>query len=210
MTQSKVIGITGGVGAGKSTVLLYIREHYDTEIILADEVGRALMEPGCSVYEALKAYYGDSILSEDGRIDRAALAAVGLQDQESQAILNRIEHPLIHKEILKLIRNSGKNLVFLEAALLKEGGLTGICDEIWTVDAGLCTRIERLMESRGYTEEKCRMIIERQLSETDFRELADVVIRNDGPLEEVFRVIDQEMNRIGAVKHEISESSERE
>lgn len=198
MTQSKVIGITGGVGAGKSTVLDYIRQHYDTEIIYADEVGRALMEPGESVYEALVSYYGDEILNEDGTIDRPALAALGLKNEESQQVLNGIEHPLIRDEILRQIESSEKNIVFLEAALLKEGGLTEICSEVWVVKADTEIRIRRLMENRGYTEETCRMIIERQLSEEEFEGIADVILLNNGKPGKVWLQTDREMKRIGA------------
>ena len=200
MTQSKTIGITGGVGAGKSTVLDYISSRYKVRIIGADDVGRELMEPGRAVYNALKAYYGEKILLDDGRIDRPALAAIGLRDEESQAILNGIEHPLIREEIIRRIRSAEESVVFLEAALLSEGNLTEICDEVWVVTADEKTRIERLMRDRGYTEETCRMIISRQLSEEDFCALADVLIRNDRKLSSVYRQIAKEMKRIGAEK----------
>lgn len=200
MTQSKTIGITGGVGAGKSTVLDYITAHYRVGVIIADEVGKALMEPGGSVYEALVRHYGDGILKEDGSIDRPHLAAIGLRDEESQAVLNGIEHPLIREEIIREIQASEASVIFLEAALLLEGKLTEICDEVWVVTADEETRIRRLMEDRGYTEEKCRMIMSRQLSEKAFEDLADVLIRNDRKLSSVYRQIQKEMKRIGAEK----------
>ena len=200
MTQSKTIGITGGVGAGKSTVLDYITAHYRVGVIIADDVGKALMEPGGSVYQALVRHYGDEILQEDGSIDRPHLAAIGLRDEESQAVLNSIEHPLIREEIIRQIQASEAPVVFLEAALLLEGKLTEICDEVWVVTADEETRIRRLMEDRGYTEETCRMIMSRQLSEEAFEDLADVLIRNDRKLTSVYRQIQKEMKRIGAEK----------
>ncbi|MBQ6551200.1 MAG: dephospho-CoA kinase [Lachnospiraceae bacterium] len=209
MTQSKVIGITGGAGAGKSTILAYILEKYDAEVISADEVGRALMEPGGSVYDALCAYYGTVILTEDGRIDRPSLAAIGLKDAESQAVLNQIEHPLIRDEILRMIKGSKKSVVFLEAALLKEGSLVPVCDEVWVVTASEETRIARLMKDRGYTEEYSRTVLSRQLTEEEFSEIADVLIVNDGELSEVWPHVDREMKRIGAKKHEITKLSKR-
>ena len=200
MTQSKIIGITGGVGAGKSTILDYIKKKYRVDIIIADDVGKELMEPGHSVYQALVQHYGEIILCEDGSVNRPKLAEIGLKDEESQAVLNSIEHPLIREEILNRIRNSEATVVFLEAALLLEGKLTEICDEVWVVTADQETRIQRLMKDRGYTEENCRMIISRQLSDEEFSEIADVLIRNEGELSDVYRKIRREMKRIGAEK----------
>ena len=200
MTQSKTIGITGGVGAGKSTILSYIQQHYQVSVISADEVGKALMEPGCTVYQALVAYYGDVILHPDGTINRPKLAEIGLKDEESQKVINSIEHPLIREEILNQIQASDAPIVFLEAALLLEGNLTEICDEVWVVTANEETRIQRLMQDRGYTEENCRRIISRQLSDEAFREIADVLIQNDRKLSSVYRQVSKEMKRIGAEK----------
>ena len=200
MTQSKTIGITGGVGAGKSTILGYIQGKYAVEVIGADAVGKELMAPGRTVYQALVQHYGNEILSEDGTIDRPKLARIGLKDDESQAVLNGIEHPLIREGILNRIRESEASVIFLEAALLLEGKLTEICDEVWVVTAKAETRIRRLMKDRGYTEEDCRMIISRQLSEEAFSEIADVLIRNEGNLSSVYRQVDREMKRIGAKK----------
>ncbi len=207
--NSCVVGITGGVGAGKSTVLSDIKARFPVFLIEADEVGRELMEPGKSVFSALVAHYGKTILSGDGSIDRAKLAEIGLKDEESQRTLNAIEHPLIRDEILKRIAEiealSKKDtdhvrvpVILLEAALLIEGGLTAICDEVWFVSAPKKIRIERLKKSRGYTDQKAGQIIARQLSYREFLKNADHVIHNGSDFSKTRAEIDRRMKEIYA------------
>ncbi len=99
-----VIGVTGGIGAGKSSVLSYLKRHTMSRVIQADTVGRELMEPGRSVYQALVSAYGDKILKEDGAIDKQALAKIGFSSKEAQLKLNALEHGLIREEIIKRIK----------------------------------------------------------------------------------------------------------
>lgn len=197
MKQSKpVIGITGGVGAGKSTVLQYLEKQYGVTVIMADEVGRELMAPGKSVYKALVENYGEGILKADGCIDTAAVAKIAFKDAESQQRINAIEHPIIKDEIVARIREAESNMIVVEAALLKEGGLTELCDEVWYIYTQRDERIRRLMESRGYSEEKCRQVIKRQLTDKAFRSISDRVIDNSGDAEKTKKRIDREMKRI--------------
>lgn len=193
-----VIGITGGIGAGKSTVLSYIAQNFRTTILYADEIGRELMEPGESVYEALKAYYGTDILNEDGTIDRTKLSEIAFRDEESQLKINEIEHPLIREEILNRIRYAPEDIVFVEAALLKEGGLSDICREVWYVTASKEARIERLMTYRKYSYEKCISIMDKQLSEEEFTEFADEKIDNSEDLFTTSLRVNELMRKIGA------------
>ena len=192
--RSMVIGITGGIGAGKSTVLSEINALFPVFLIEADEVGRELMEPGKSVFSALVAHYGDEILQEDGQIDRAKLTTIGMKDEESQKTLNAIEHPIIRAEILQRIKDIEQSfpalpadrklpgqrfpVILLEAALLEEGGLTEVCDEVWFISAPKAVRIKRLQKSRGYTKAKAESIIARQLSYREFLKHSDHVIHN--------------------------------
>lgn len=196
MRRNKIIGITGGIGSGKSLVLSYIESHYDVTVIRADDVGHELMAPGRSVYEALVSYYGERILRENRTIDTGHLAAIGLRDQASQAILNGIEHPLIREEILRLAAASEKPVVFIEAALLSEGGLVGDCDEVWVVFADRDVRIRRLKKDRGYTDERCEAFIGRQLSDDAFKALADRLIVNNGDFSETETQIRQSMTEV--------------
>ena len=196
--NKKVIGITGGIGAGKSTVLEYILQNYKVDVIRADEIGHILMEPGESVYEALVANYGRGILMFDDLIDTEKLAAIAFKDAESQRRINEIEHPLIKEEILARIRYASAPVVFVEAALLKEGGLTDVCDQVWYVTAPVEERIDRLIVSRSYSYEKCVSIMNRQLSEEAFAKIADAVINNGEDFYTTIQTVDQLMKKIGA------------
>ncbi len=176
-----VIGITGGVGAGKSRVLDHLKKKYGCALLIADDIGRELMAPGKSVYQALVAHYGQEILLEDGRVDKKKLSALAFENDETQRELNAVEHPVIREEIEKRIEASDARVILLEAALLLEGGLKPLCSEVWYIYAPEKVRLRRLMKSRGYTEEKGRDMIARQKSDAEFRAGADRVVNNFGP-----------------------------
>ncbi|MBQ1377207.1 MAG: dephospho-CoA kinase [Lachnospiraceae bacterium] len=180
MIQNKyVIGLVGGIGSGKSTAAAYISAFYDVDVIMADDVGRELMLPGRPLFAALTEAYGTEILDEEGRIDKKVLSAIAFKDEESQKKINEIEHPVIKEKIIQMIRGSRYEVIFLEAALLIEGGLKELCDEIWLVSAKEDVRIERLMKNRGYTEEKCRQLIALQMSDQEFKKHCSLVIHNN-------------------------------
>ncbi|MCI6677065.1 MAG: dephospho-CoA kinase [Clostridiales bacterium] len=182
------IGITGGVGSGKSSVLNYIQQRYSAYIILADEVGHKLMQPGGVTYEKLIDVYGDDILKEDRTINKQKLADIVFTDQESVQKMNALTHPLICKAIekeIEQIKQSGKySFLFLETAILEESGMSDACDWVWYIHVPDEIRIERLMKSRGYSKEKCKAIMKQQLNEEKFRKIADYVIENGGDFEE--------------------------
>ena len=184
-----VYGLTGGVGAGKSEILRYIRTHYVVRAIQADEVGRELMKKGRSVYKALVREYGEGILGADGEIDRAAFSDLLFSDPEALRRANAIEHPIIRDSIKRRIARTKCSHVFLEAALFLEGGLIPLCEAVIVATADPEIRIRRLSESRGYSEEKSRAVMARQLREEDFLRIADHVIDTGGTLEETFEKV---------------------
>lgn len=193
----RLIGITGGVGAGKTEILAYIRKHYRCEIYLADQVAHAVQEPGGACFERLVALLGQGILGEDGRLDRAALASRIFIDKQILEKVNAIVHPAVREYLLEKVRRAkedpGIELFFIEAALLVETGYKEIVDELWYIHAGEAVRVRRLQENRGYTPEKAASIMSRQLSEEAFREACDFVIDNSGTLEDSFRQIDRKL-----------------
>lgn len=130
-----VIGFTGGIGAGKSTVLKLIQKQYDIHVIMADEVGHVLMEKDRSVYRALLNEYGRKILDANGEIDKKKLSEIAFKDAESQKRINEIEHPIIKKHIQYCISHTKKKVCFIEAALLFEGNLLEICDCVISIIA---------------------------------------------------------------------------
>lgn len=190
----RLIGITGGVGAGKSEILKYIGTHYSCEIYLADEVAHKVKEPGQPCYEHLVTLLGKDILNEDGTIHKGKMATRIFGDEVLLAKVNEIVHPAVQQYILEKIAEAVKNqvaLFFIEAALLIEAGYKEIVDELWYIYADEEVRRTRLTSSRGYSEEKIRQIMDNQLTEEAFRASCDFVIDNSGALEDSFRQIDE-------------------
>lgn len=191
----RVIGVTGGVGSGKTEILSYIRENYPCEILLADELAKELQEPGKACYEPLIELLGKSILGPEGEILKTAVAERIFGDSELLERVNGLIHPRVTAEIVRQIEAAKENgkisLFFVEAALLIENGFDKICDEMWYIYADEKVRRERLAVSRGYNGEKITAIMEKQLPESEFRKNCQVVIDNSGALSESIRQIDQ-------------------
>ena len=164
----KVIGITGGVGAGKSTVLDMIRKNCRCFILIADEAAHEVERRGQACYDELVGLLGEDILAPDGEIDKKKMAqkifAAGL-----------IEEYRIRGNV---------DFFFIEAALLIEDGYRAICDELWYVYAPMEVRAGRLKTSRGYTDEKIEDIMSSQNDDETFRKFCDHVIENSGDMEE--------------------------
>lgn len=180
----KVISITGGVGSGKSELLKILKEEFGAELIIADQVARQLMEPGKKGYNRVVELLGAAFLNSDGSIDRQKLAKLIFSDKEFLEKIEKIVHPMAWQEILYAIDHSDKKLVAVEAALFDEVH-NELFDEIWYVYASVETRIIRLMNSRGYTREKCLEIMGNQATEEEFRHIADRVIDNNGTMEDL-------------------------
>lgn len=184
----KVIGLTGGVGAGKSTILKILQETYGCQVIEADAVGHDLMKPGGANYKAVVAAYGPEIVLRDGQIDRKKLALLAFSSPEETKKLNSITHPNIHAAIADQIacsRKKGCPLLVLEAAMIHQAGLLSLCDEVWYVYVPAEIRKKRIMETRGYEEKRAEAVIKLQPSEQEYRLMSTWEIRNDVSLEEV-------------------------
>lgn len=193
------IGITGGVGSGKSEVLKFLKSHYNCRILMADNAAKDLEMPGGAVYEPLvllleqyPAADGqdseDDLLDEKGFINTKEMAARIFANPELLEKVNALVHPAVIKYIVDTIeeeRQKGElDYFFLEAALLIETGFDKIVDHLWYIYCNEAERRRRLAASRGYSEEKTTQIIRNQLSEEEFRKHCDQVIDNSGPIEE--------------------------
>lgn len=193
----RVIGITGGVGAGKSEVLAYLSGHYNCSVIMADRVAHRLEEPGQRCFEPLKKLLGPGVLTTEGRIDRQKMAARIFGDAGMLEKVNEIVHPAVKEYLLEQIaqeRESKKHdYLFIEAALLIEDGYAGIVDELWYIHADESVRRQRLKNTRGYSDEKIDSILSKQLPEEAFYEHCRVVIENSGTLAGVYQQIDKEL-----------------
>lgn len=193
----RVIGITGGVGAGKSVVLDFLAAKYNCRVIKADLAAKALEEPGGVCYEPLIALLGKEILDAAGEIDRRKMADIIFGSETLLQEVNAIVHPAVKTYLLSEIaaeRESGKlDFFFIEAALLIEEGYAEILDELWYIRAGESIRRRRLKENRGYTDEKIDAILKSQLAEDDFLKNCVVVIENNGTLSGVYEQIEKEL-----------------
>lgn len=195
----KFIGITGGVGAGKSEILHYLETKDGVKVMLADEIAHELMLPGTDCYQKLKdRFRNEDIWSEDGSFDRKKLAAVIFSDEGKRETLNGIVHPAVKRYIRTVAeaeREKGElKILVLEAALLIEEHYDEICDELWYIYTREDIRRERLMASRGYSTEKVDRIFASQLTEKVYREHCRVVIDNNGSVEETFAQIDRALS----------------
>lgn len=188
-----VLGITGGAGSGKTTIVEKVAEMVPVVFLHCDEIAHKLMEPGGPSYDALVKEFGTEILTdttESGRkdaggfpaISRPKLAAVAMATENTRKRLNELTHPLVQKaveeELARLEAEKFQGVAVIEAALLIEAGYKEICDFLWYVYAPLADRIRRMKKKRGYSDEKIANILAGQLSEEEFRAHADVVIEN--------------------------------
>lgn len=190
----KIIGITGGVGAGKSTVLDHLEQQYNAYVLQADRIGHLVMEPDGICYEQVIALFGKQIIKNDKTIDRRQVSDVVFAHEEMRQKLDDIIHPAVKKYILNRIEEQKKAdcpLMVVEAALLLEDHYDAFCDKVWYIHTDREIRIERLMSSRGYTRQKAENIIARQASEAFFREHADYIIQNNGDLNETWSQIEE-------------------
>lgn len=178
----KRIGITGGIGAGKSFVLKIIEENCNCVIVHADDVANELKEPGQVCYEPIVGLLSRDVLDDANRISHSIMAEMIFGDEELLKSVNAIIHPAVKQYILDAAEQAeldGCDYFFVEAALLIEDHYDEILDELWYVRAPREVRIERLMSTRGYSRDKALSIIARQLSDEEYIKHTDRVIDND-------------------------------
>ena len=196
----KFIGITGGVGAGKSSILSYLGEKPGIRVLLADEIAHDLMEPGTLCYKRIREEFaGEDIFLEDGHFDRVKLATCIFTDPQKRERMNGIVHPAVKDYVLQTVQEEQKegrlSYLFFEAALLIEEHYDAICDELWYIYTNEDNRRARLIASRGYTNEKIDGIFLSQLSEDEYRAHCKVVIDNNGTPEQAFEQIEKALRR---------------
>ena len=184
-----LIGLTGGIASGKSTVIQYIRYQGYT-VIDADKLGHRVLELGNPGYSKVVEKFGKGILNEDKTVNRLVLGGIVFADPSQLKALNEISHPIIAEMVLKefesIVSKDSRGIVFLEAALLIEANWYNMCHHIWvvTLDAAEATR--RLQERDGLSESEARSRLESQLTPEERLAYADVVLHNDGPRKDLF------------------------
>ena len=193
----KIIGVTGGVGAGKSTVLNYLKEKHNAYIIQADLVGHDVMDPGGCCYDDVVALFGKEIINNDKTIDRKQVSDIVFGNELMRQSLDAIIHPAVKQYIqhdIEKQRRNGCRLLVLEAALFFEEEYEKFCDTVWYIHTDSKVRISRLMQNRGYSEEKSISIINKQASEDFFREHSDYTIVNNGDLSVTYSQVEEGIN----------------
>jgi len=183
----KVIGLTGGIGSGKSMVSQFMQE-LGAVLIDADTVGHEAYQPGTNTWRELIAAFGEQILAQDKSIDRRKLGGIVFGNSESLARLNQIMYPRMHQMMgdrIEEYRRQGVGVVVLEAAILLEAGWNQLVDEVWITVAPESVVVERTRERTGLPEEQILARIRSQMSSGERAKHADVVINNDGSLEEL-------------------------
>ncbi len=197
----QVIGITGGVGAGKSVILEYLKGNYKVRNLEADRIAEMLMKPGTECYDKLLKFLPVEVYNEDETISRPALAGKLFESPKLRQEVNQIVHPAVKEYIKERIEEQRQmrilDYVVIEAALLIEDHYDKICDEIWYIYATEEVRRQRLLDSRGYTPAKIEKIFESQMPEEEYRAHCQVVIDNNGTKEEAFYQVAQVIKNKG-------------
>ena len=182
--MARIIGITGGIASGKSTVTEFLRQQ-GYQVIDADQVVHELQEPGGRLYQALLSTFGPAILQEDGRLDRPKLGAMIFGDPELLAKSSQIQNQIIREELAgrRDLLAEKEDIFFMDLPLLFELGYETWFDQVWLVDVTEETQLCRLMARNALSQEEAEKRIAAQLSLQEKRNRADVLIDNNGPLE---------------------------
>lgn len=183
--QKVVIGLTGNIGVGKSTVMALLAE-LGAAGIDADRVAHEVMAPGQPAYDQIVARFGPQIAPGGGPIDRLRLGQIVFSDPAALADLEAIVHPAVFQVIQRRVAQADAPVVVIEAIKLLEAGLSRrLCQQVWVVTAPREQQIERLMQTRGLSEAEAILRIDAQPPQADKVAQADVVIENDGSLTDV-------------------------
>lgn len=192
MKQNRVLGITGGVGCGKSTVMALLRQHFHAKTIVADEIGHQAMSPGEKPYQQIIDKFGESIVLPSGELNRPMLANAIYEDDKKRECLNQIIHPYVLQEIRKTIQQwSEEPLVAIETALMFETGCHRLCDTVWYIRTEPEIRIQRLIDSRGYSRERAEAIMAAQVTDEEGMRQSDAIIENNGSVKKIINQLQE-------------------
>ena len=198
MVVTIVIGLTGGIASGKSTISSMLQEK-GIRVVDADHIARVVVEVGEPAYNQIVEEFGIEILKEDKTINREKLGTIIFSDENKRQTLNSIVHPAVRKEMLKQVeeeKNKQSNAVVLDIPLLFESKLTHIVDKTLLVYVDQETQMKRLMKRNGYNEEEAKMRMDSQLPLYEKRELSDYIIDNNGSIESTKKQLNYLLEKI--------------
>lgn len=193
----KIIGITGGIGSGKSTVA-NILQNFGAKVIDADRISREVTEKGQPALKEIVDYFGEEVLNKDGDLDRKKLGEIVFKDNEKLKILNDITHKYIIERIrqhLDKFKAENVRVVVLDVPLPVKHGFLDIVDEVWVVVAKKETRVKRIIERNGFSYKEAISRINAQQSDEDYLKIADEVIQNDGTTEDLVKYVTMLYNK---------------
>jgi dephospho-CoA kinase len=192
--MNRIIGLTGGIGSGKSTVAAMLAAR-GAIVIDADRVAHEVYAPGTEGFDKVVARFGHEVVGPDGSIDRKALGAVVFGDPEALADLNAIIHPLVRKEVARRLLDAAQRrpdaTIVIEAALMTETGWTGGAGALWVVLADPDIALERLVRDREMDTAEARLRIGAQATNEARRKHATLVIENNGTLSQLESAVDR-------------------
>ena len=194
----KVIGLTGGIGSGKSTVTLFLAE-LGAVIIDTDKLGHETFQPGSEVWQQVANEFGKQIISTDGTIDRKKLGEMVFARPEARARLEEIVHPAIYNIVklrLKEYEKQKTKLAVLEVPLLVEAGWESLVDEVWVTTAPQATILKRMKQNKGMAEEETLARIQSQLSSEERVKHADIIIDTNCTLDELKARVKEQWQRL--------------
>jgi dephospho-CoA kinase len=181
-----IIGLTGGIASGKSTVSNMIKD-LSIPVIDADEEARLAVEKGEKAYTEIIDHFGSEIIKEDGSIDRAKLGAIIFPNEERRSVLNRIVHPAVREKMLQKkerYKEEGHSYIVMDIPLLFESQLTAMVDKVIVVYVNDDIQLQRLILRNGLTEVEARSRISSQMPLIEKQKLADAVINNNGSIKD--------------------------
>ena len=194
MSARYIVGITGGIGSGKSEVTTYLR-HRGYTVICADEVSRDIVKSGEPGHAAILQTLGNRFFHSDGSLDRKKLAAYVFANEDRVAQLNSLLHPMIVTRIFELVRTH-RGIVFIDAALLIQTNMHEEVDAVWVIVADKTLRISRVIQRDGCTEIDVRQRIDSQMSDHDMIAYADAVIDNSSTMQELHKQVDKLLSKL--------------
>jgi len=192
-----LVGLTGGLGAGKSTVARMLADR-GAILVDADELARRALEPGSRAYHQVSDLFGDEVVTASGELDRAAIAATVFSDPERRRALESIVHPEVFRMLAEIVeaRRGTDDIIVFDAPLIVETGFHDACDVVVVVTALEEERVARAVRDRGLTADQARARIGAQIGDAQREAVADVVIRNDGDVAQLEARVDDLWERL--------------
>ena len=187
-----IIGITGGIGSGKTMVLEYLKNQCNCFVIEADKIGHRVMDYKTEGYNKIVEAFGEGIINYNEAtpsIDRGVLGKIVFSDESKLKLLNSITHPLIYKEIEQQVLNTSNQIIVIEAAILLDSSIKEMCNILWYIYANMDIRLERLSQYRNISKEKALQVMKNQPTDDEFRNKCQVIIDNSYDKEETFEQI---------------------